>query len=278
MADALLPTEFVGAPPSARRRAELGLALSFVWIPLTLVRAVLFWLRGPAVQAAIGFTAVAFGCALVLLLKKTGSLRLFGNGVAFLWFASLSSLTYLRGGIGSPALIGLGFVPLGAIFIGGVRSGAFWTGLVVSEVVVYLALKRAGFDFHDQFAPASRTTLEGAGAILFVLAVFAIGVAYEGTAEAALHALDRAERSSRALLDAMPDLGFRVRRDGVCLERHGKSDAFSLLSSDLVGRRLGEVIPELDAILDASIRKSLDGATVVGAECSLSLGGEAREY
>jgi two-component system cell cycle sensor histidine kinase/response regulator CckA len=268
----------VDGSPNARRQAEIGLALSFVWIPLTLVRAVLFWIRGPAVQAAIGFTAVGLGCVLPLVLKRTRSLRFFGNGIAFLWFASLSSLTYLRGGIGSPALIGLGFVPLGAIFIGGVRSGAFWTGLVIAEVVVYLALEGAGFEFHDQFSSGSRTTLEGVGAICFVLGVFAIGVAYEGTAGAALQALDRAERSSRALLDAMPDLGFRVRRDGVCLERHGKSNAFPLLSSELVGRRLGDVIPELDAILDANIQKSLEGASVVGAECSLTLGGETREY
>src|SRR5437868_5438843 len=92
--DTLLPATFESGSPNARRQAEIGLALSFVWIPLTLVRAVLFWIRGPAIQAGIGFTAVALGCALPLVLNKTGSLRLFSNGVAFLWFASLSSLTY----------------------------------------------------------------------------------------------------------------------------------------------------------------------------------------
>lgn len=62
--------------------------------------------------------------------------------------------------------------------------------------------------------------------------------------------LRRSEETNQALLNAIPDLILRVRRDGVYLDMMGASDdEFNFVPEQFIGRRLSEVLPNFLAQL-----------------------------
>ncbi|HVU04100.1 MAG TPA: ATP-binding protein [Polyangiaceae bacterium] len=264
--------------PGVRRRAEVGVALSLIWIPLTLIRATVFFAHGLVVQGTVGLLVCAAGTSLPVLLRRTGSLALFGNAVAFLWFVALSSLTYQRGGIGSPALVALGFVPIGATFVAGARAGVTWATLVILEIATYGVLHHAGVRLVDHYPAGGRVFIEGIGATLLTLAALSISLAYEATASSALSDAERAERASSALLAAMPDLGIVIDRNGVCREWRGRTSTLPVLPETILGRSLDVLSPELGRTARERAAALLDGGEASSVELVLTIAGEFREY
>ncbi len=75
--------------------------------------------------------------------------------------------------------------------------------------------------------------------------MFIVGVALDVTAEREARAsLERSERSARAVLEAIPDLLFRLAADGTYLAYQGPSKAKLLMPPEkFVGKKAGEVLP-----------------------------------
>ena len=98
--------------------------------------------------------------------------------------------------------------------------------------------------------------------------------------ERRLQALAAEERRTRALLDAIPDLMFRIRGDGIYLDY--KADRLEDLATDperVVGFTVHDRLPrELADLLMHAIHRALAGDGVQTVEYELELGGELRSY
>jgi PAS domain S-box-containing protein len=90
--------------------------------------------------------------------------------------------------------------------------------------------------------------------------------------------LRASEARNRALLDALPDLMFRVTRDGVYVDYHAHDDA-ALVASDVIGLTLADRLPPDVAAQALEVaRRALDEGGVQTHEYSLELRGVLRHY
>jgi PAS domain S-box-containing protein len=92
-----------------------------------------------------------------------------------------------------------------------------------------------------------------------------------------LQALRRSEARSRALLDALPDLMFRIARDGTYLEVKGDQSALVMPAERLIGSTVQDVLPRdvAEQFLAALAARSFGVQTI---EYRLILDGEPREF
>lgn len=273
-----LPDRGVAEGPDGRRRAEVSLFCSLAWIPFVLVRAIAFLVNGLVHQAMMGFSAVVIGICLPFVLRATRSLAVFGNTVTFVWFATMTSLVLHRGGVASPSLVALGVVPLGATFMAGTRSGATWAAIVVLEVFALLVLDRLGVKLTDGLPPGARPATQALGAVFFALALTSFAIAYERKTAATVEALRRAEQNSLAVLDAIPDVGFRLNRDGVTLAVHGRPEQLDRAPAWSVGASIDDVAPELSLPLRAAIERAIEQGGIVRAQLEATVGDQRRQY
>src|SRR5262249_51611392 len=98
--------------------------------------------------------------------------------------------------------------------------------------------------------------------------------------EQSLETLQRMEVRNRALLDAIPDLMFRVRRDGMTLDVRADDPAALVLPvEEQIGRNLQDVLPTevADAILTC-IERALETGAMSSVEYELDVGGKARIF
>jgi PAS domain S-box-containing protein len=95
-----------------------------------------------------------------------------------------------------------------------------------------------------------------------------------------LRALRRVEMRQRALLDAIPDLMFRIGRDGTYLDYRADSDGDLLTAADqVVGRTVRERLPAVLAeMIMAAIERALAGGGVQTVEYELEMRGALRYY
>jgi signal transduction histidine kinase len=98
--------------------------------------------------------------------------------------------------------------------------------------------------------------------------------------ERSIETLQRVERRNRALLGAIPDLMFRVTRDGTCLDVVA-DDAGALVApaEEQIGRNVREFLPPevADAVL-ACIEQALDTGAMSSVEYELDVRGEPRIF
>jgi PAS domain S-box-containing protein len=92
-----------------------------------------------------------------------------------------------------------------------------------------------------------------------------------------LQALRRSEARSRALLDALPDLMFRIARDGTYLEVKGETSALVVPRERLIGLTVRDVLPPdvSETFLDALTARSRGVQTI---EYWLTIDGEPRDF
>ncbi|NTU79821.1 MAG: PAS domain S-box protein [Chloroflexales bacterium] len=97
---------------------------------------------------------------------------------------------------------------------------------------------------------------------------------------AAEAALRTSEATNRALLDALPDLMFRVRADGLFLDyRASRNSDLAVPPEVFLGRRIAEVFPqELADILMAAVATTLATGTLQLVEYALPVGEVMRDY
>ena len=93
-----------------------------------------------------------------------------------------------------------------------------------------------------------------------------------------LQALQLSEARSRALLDAIPDLMFRMARDGTYLEAAGRRESLIRPREELIGRGVGELLPRdvADRFEAALARPASVGVQTI--EYRLDINGEDRDF
>jgi PAS domain S-box-containing protein len=92
-------------------------------------------------------------------------------------------------------------------------------------------------------------------------------------------ALAKAQARNRALLDAVPDLMFRMTRDGVYLEYKGRAEDLAVPPDQLIGASAHEILPRdvADPLVEG-IRRAIDTGEIVTGEYRLALDGRLRDF
>jgi PAS domain S-box-containing protein len=93
------------------------------------------------------------------------------------------------------------------------------------------------------------------------------------------NALRRTEAKNRALLNAIPDLIFRVSRDGVYLDYHARDQSkLRAPPQEFLGKRVWDFFPDLEEEVRKAIEKSLESGALEIIEYPFELHGEQRDY
>jgi PAS domain S-box-containing protein len=97
--------------------------------------------------------------------------------------------------------------------------------------------------------------------------------------ERRLVALATAQERIQALIDAFPDLIFRMSRDGRYLEFKGKPEDLAVPPEQLIGATFHDVLPRevADLLLEGVVR-AIDTGEIVSAEYRLELDGVPRDF
>ncbi len=97
--------------------------------------------------------------------------------------------------------------------------------------------------------------------------------------ESRLAALAKAQTRIQALVDAFPDLIFRMSRDGRYLEFKGRPEDLAVPAEELIGSRFHDVLPAdvADQLL-AGVERAIDTGEIVTGEYRLELGGAQRDF
>ncbi|MGH3023950.1 MAG: PAS domain-containing sensor histidine kinase [Gaiellaceae bacterium] len=91
--------------------------------------------------------------------------------------------------------------------------------------------------------------------------------------------LAKIQARNRALLDAVPDLMFRMDRDGTYLEYKGADEDLAVPPDQLIGARAHEILPaDVADVLVEGIRRAIDTGESVTSEYSFELNGVLRDF
>ena len=97
--------------------------------------------------------------------------------------------------------------------------------------------------------------------------------------ERRLVALANAQARIQALLDAFPDLIFRMDRDGVYLEFKGKPEDLAAPPEELIGAKAHDILPhDVADQLVGGIQRAIDTGEIVTGEYTLELDGVPRDF
>jgi PAS domain S-box-containing protein len=97
--------------------------------------------------------------------------------------------------------------------------------------------------------------------------------------ERRLAALAKAQTRIQALIDAFPDLIFRMSRDGRYLEYSGRPEDLAAPPEQLIGARFHDVLPtDVADLLLAGVVRAIDTGEIVSAEYQLELDGVPRDF
>ena len=97
--------------------------------------------------------------------------------------------------------------------------------------------------------------------------------------ERRLAALAKAQARIQALLDAFPDLIFRLDREGTYLEYKGRPEDLAVPPEELIGAKTHDVLPpEVADHLVGGVRRAIDTGELVTGEYTLELDGETRDF
>ncbi|WP_139019418.1 EAL domain-containing protein [Acidovorax sp. NO-1] len=241
--------------------------LSLLWA-LTLKR------RGDGDAAPIGFAPVA---ALLLVMAVVAAVH-----VLVFWYPDLYPQTYGPQGL--------------TTFKIAAEYGVVGLCVVAMALLLRRAGERSSFDVPQLFAAVWVMALSEFFFTLYVTAtdVFnLLGHVYKvvgyyylyraifvGTVEAPYRALEKSDRSLRAVLDAVPDLMFEVTQDGRYVQLHTRQPELLLMPADQVlGRSIHDVLPhEAAAVAQAAINAASAQGVARDFQYSLDLPGGKRWF
>ncbi|MBL0715093.1 MAG: PAS domain-containing protein, partial [Desulfosarcina sp.] len=87
------------------------------------------------------------------------------------------------------------------------------------------------------------------------------------------------EAQSRALLDAIPDLMFRVDRQGTFLECKGPQDMLFMAAEQFLGRKITEIFPaETSSVMMRHLEQAIHSRRIQVFEYELEIAGERRHF
>jgi PAS domain S-box-containing protein len=97
--------------------------------------------------------------------------------------------------------------------------------------------------------------------------------------EQRLAALAKTQIRIQALVDAFPDLIFRMDRDGTYLEYKGRPEDLAVSPDDLIGSRAHDVLPgDVADQVVGGVRRAIDTGEIVTGEYVLELEGVSRDF
>jgi len=143
------------------------------------------------------------------------------------------------------------------------NDGARWATIVEWDG------KRVAAILHDHSLLEDPALVEAAGA--------AAGLALES--ERRVAALAESEWRNRALLDAIPDLMFRLSRAGEYLEFKGRAEDVAASPETLIGRTIFDTLPaDVASLLAGCIERTLESKELQRVEYDLTLDGRRRSF
>jgi PAS domain S-box-containing protein len=165
-------------------------------------------------------------------------------------------------------------------------------GYWLPDAETYVDEEGRPFELAQEAEDAATTPVEHEGDLVAVLihdptltdqpeflAAVAAAASLALARERSLQALRQSERRYRALLNAIPDLMFRMSRDGVYLDYKGEREDLAVPPEELIGRGLHDVLPkEVADLILMGVRAAIDAGTVVTGEYELELRGLARHF
>jgi signal transduction histidine kinase/CheY-like chemotaxis protein len=254
--------------PDLRRRAHLAI----VFATLSGLGAVLLGINHLLYGVAIeGLLFIGFGIAagvVMRMLRRTGSLVLVGNVVAFLWLAGMIVSTGSRGGLMSHGVMGAAAVPVVAVVLAGRRSGWFWCLMTFGLIVTLYVLGLAGVELEDQAPAAAREHIAVISALLFALVMFLMASAHEAMKSAAITELARTERAkveaeAEAKLHEADRLAAVGRLSSAVAHEINNPLSYIIGNLDFVRQELAEGGSVDREALDEALADALEGAEQV---------------
>ena len=147
----------------------------------------------------------------------------------------LTSLTILAGGVGTAAMSSLAIVPIIAVFLGGSRTGLYWTFVASFIVITFKLAEVFAWPWPVEVDP--NRSLPTIATCLMCFGTFALCRSYEVSRNLSQRAQVRLTRELRSLLRALPDTVLHVDSSGICQAVYPGTDEAHLTSLETPGRR-----------------------------------------
>jgi signal transduction histidine kinase/CheY-like chemotaxis protein len=249
LVDRLLPPRLRHGVTTEARRARVAGGVLILSLVLDLVLGIAREMTGHATPCVFPFAGVM--AALLLWLRLRGDVRLLAHALSAVLVLAVSSLALLAGGIGSVAVAAFGIVPLFAVFLGGIRTGAVWLVVSIAGVLAFKAMQVWHMPWPIE--PDPTRTMPTLGPIVMAIGIFGIAWAYDSARERDARDLSAREKELRRLLEAFPDLVLRVDENGIVRELFpGRGEAN--VSAAPIGAPVLEAFAGTEGLADAIAR------------------------
>lgn len=200
-------------------------------------------------------------------MQRSGfSARLCGQLLTLTAWSAYTGLALVGGGHNAPAMMWHATVPVFAIVLTGVRSGAGWSLASAAVMGTFYCLSLAGFPFYNEMTPAGVKFLEFAGLLGLMCIIFALMFCFTRlerlAKQSTRRALERAEAANQAKSEFLANMSHEIRTPMTAilgftemLREAGNLSAapeHRLQSIDTIARASNHLMTVINDILDLS--------------------------
>ncbi len=192
------------------RRAKLVLLFVVALVACVPLLTPVYYLLGSVVGAVTIAAGGPAAAGILALFRRTGSLALAGNSIAFVLFAMALVVASVTGGFQSPALLWVVTFPMVSFCISGGRAGFAWAVTAVLTVGAFYAAERQGVVFRQDLSPENLGFLFASLLPTMVVVVTALVWSYEHHRVWAFNTLDRRNRELELLKERLVETSRRA--------------------------------------------------------------------
>ncbi len=231
------------------------------------------------------------------LLRFSGSVRFAAEFVTACMFGMVTWMVYVNGGILSTSVMWFVSVPVAAIFVGGRRSGYFWSALTFAAIGVFAAIDGRGVLPPSPIPASLHGQLQAKALAGLTLVVLVIALAFERAKSSGFARLDAAREEAEAAAQRTVEMLRRVTDSitgavqesggiarSVALmastmhEQRGRADAMSATADRMIGEATHNAEHSgraAQAVREAGGQAASGGAVMDQAVAKLNAAGEA---
>ncbi|MBA3998901.1 MAG: methyl-accepting chemotaxis protein [Candidatus Accumulibacter sp.] len=231
------------------------------------------------------------------LLRFSGSVRFAAEFVTACMFGMVTWMVYVNGGILSTSVMWFVSVPVAAIFVGGRRSGYFWSALTFAAIGVFAAIDGRGALPPSPIPASLHGQLQAKALAGLTLVVLVIALAFERAKSSGFARLDAAREEAEAAAQRTAEMLRRVTDSitGAAQESGGIARSVALMASTMheqrgradamsatADRMIGEATHNAEhsgraarAVREAGGQAASGGAVMDQAVAKLNAAGEA---